>query len=107
MADDKKQRPVFPPILTIKRQVFEKSFKYIMTKMISTNKFETSELNEINKELSRWLITGMNTVGFDDKKDADNLTALEVLVDDLWTHFYRDLNQQVRKHRTEFRRKQL
>jgi len=105
MADDKKQKPSFPPILTIKRQNFEKSFKFIMAKMISTNKLETRELNEINKEWSKWLITGMNTVDFE--KDGGNIAELDKLVDDLWTHFYRDLNSEIRKHRVKFRRKQL
>ena len=100
-----KEKPEFPPILTIKRQNFEKAFKYIMSQMISTNKITTSDLNEINKELTRWLITGMNTVDFE--KDFKNKKALEDLVDDLWSEFYRDLNLKVRKHRNKFRRKQF
>lgn len=102
MAEDK-AKPEFPPVLTIKRQNFEKVFKYIMSEMISTNKMTTSDLNEINRELTRWLITGMNTVDFE--KDFKNKKALEDLVDDLWSEFYRDLNLKVRKHRTKFRRK--
>jgi len=102
MAEEK-AKPEFPPILTIKRQNFEKAFKYIMSQMISTNKITTSDLNEINKELTKWLITGMNTVDFE--KDFKNKKALEDLVNDLWTEFYRDLNLRVRKHRTKFRRK--
>lgn len=104
MAEDK-AKPEFPPILTIKRQNFEKAFKYIMSEMISTNKMTTSDLNEMNKELTRWLITGMNMVDFE--KDFKNKKALEDLVDDLWTEFYRDLNLKVKKHRTKFRRKQF
>ena len=102
MAENK-AKPEFPPILTIKRQNFEKAFKYIMSEMISTNKMTTSDLNEINRELTRWLITGMNMVDFE--KDFKNKKALEDLVDDLWSEFYRDLNLKVRKHRTKFRRK--
>lgn len=104
MAENK-AKPEFPPILTIKRQNFEKAFKYIMSEMISTNKMTTSDLNEINRELTRWLITGMNMVDFE--KDFKNKKALEDLVDDLWSEFYRDLNLKVRKHRTKFRRKQF
>jgi hypothetical protein len=102
MAENK-AKPEFPPILTIKRQNFEKAFKYIMSEIISTNKMTTSDLNEINRQLTRWLITGMNTVDFE--KDFGNKKALEDLVEDLWTEFYRDLNLKVRKHRTKFRRK--
>ena len=102
MAEEK-AKPEFPPILTIKRQNFEAAFKYIMSQMISTNKISTGDLNEINKELTRWLVTGMNTVDFE--KDFKNKKALEDLIDDLWTEFYRDLNLKVRKHRTKFRRK--
>ena len=106
MAEDKKEKPVFPPILTIKRQNFENAFKFILKKIVSSNKLETRELNEINKELSKWIITGMNTVDFDEKSGADNVKALDDMVDDLWTHFYRDLNMDVRKYRVKFRRKQ-
>ena len=102
MAEDK-AKPEFPPILTIKRQNFEKTFKYIMSQMISTNKMTTTDLGEINRELTRWLITGMNTVDFEN--DFKNKKALNDLVDELWTEFYRDLNLKVRKHRTKFRRK--
>lgn len=102
MAEDK-ETTEFPPILTIKRHNFEKVFKYVISEIISTNKMTTSDLNEINRELRQWLITGMNTVDFE--KDYKNIKALEDLVDDLWSEFYRNLNLKVRKHRTKFRRK--
>jgi len=104
MAEDK-AKPEFPPILVIKKNEFEKAFKFIMEKMISVNKMTSSDLNEINKHLTRWLITGMNTV--DSEKDTQNIKALNDLVEDLWKEFYRDLNLKVKKHRTKFRRKSI
>lgn len=92
-----------PPVLTIKRENFEKAFKVLMTEMISNDKITMEELREVNKQLVKWLITGMQNVDF--KEDKQNIYNLEQLVDDLWKEFYRDLNMKVRKYRTKFRRK--
>lgn len=92
-----------PPVLTIKRENFEKAFKILMAQMISNDKITMEELREANKQLVKWLITGMQNVDF--KEDKQNQYNLNVLVDDLWNDFYRDLNMRVRKHRTKFRRK--
>jgi hypothetical protein len=92
-----------PPVLTIKRENFEKAFKILMTEMISSDKITMEELREANKQLVKWLITGMQNVDF--KEDKQNIYNLEQLIDDLWKEFYRDLNMKVRKYRTKFRRK--
>lgn len=92
-----------PPVLTIKRENFEKAFKILMSKMISEDKITIEELRDANKQLVKWLITGMQNVDF--KEDKQNQYNLENLVDDLWKEFYRDLNMKVRKYRTKFRRK--
>jgi len=92
-----------PPVLTIKRENFEKAFKILITQMISSDKITMEELREANKQLVKWLITGMQNVDF--KEDKQNIYNLEQLVDDLWKEFYRDLNMKVRKYRTKFRRK--
>ncbi len=103
MADEKKKTLVFPPILVIKRREFEKVFKEILKVLLSEKKITPDNINSINRELAKWLITGMQNVDFDN--DRQNQTALDDLVNDLWTYFYRDLNMKVRKHRTKFRRK--
>ena len=95
--------PDLPPVLTIKRDNFEKAFKILMTQMISENKIKMDELREVNKQLVKWLITGMQNVDFE--KDRQNQYNLDQLVDDLWKDFYRDLNMRVRKYRMKFRRK--
>lgn len=92
-----------PPVLTIKRQNFERAFKIMMSKMISESKVDTDEIREVNKEMVKWLITGMQNVDF--KEDKQNQYNLEQLVDELWNEFYRDLNMKIRKYRTRFRRK--
>lgn len=92
----------FPPILTLKRNNFENAFKLVMKKMISENKIEISDMRDINKELVKWLITGMQNVDFE---DAQNQYILNQLVDDLWDKFYMDLNLKLKKYRTKFRRK--
>lgn len=94
-----------PPVLTIKRDNFEKAFKIVMSKMVADNKMNMDDLRELNKQLVKWLITGMQNVDFE--KDKQNQYALELLVDELWTEFHRDLNMKVRKHRTKFKRKIL
>ena len=96
-------KPDLPPVLTIKRDNFEKAFKILMTEMISKEKIKMDELREINKQMVKWLITGMQNVDFE--KDRQNQYNLDALVDDLWKDFYRDLNMRVRKYRTKFRRK--
>lgn len=63
------------------------------------------DTRELNKQLIKWLVTGMQNIDFE--KDKQNQYALETLVDDLWKEFYRDLNMKVRKHRTKFKRKIL
>lgn len=93
----------FPPVLTIKRQNFENAFKILMSKMISESKIEITDVRDVNRELVKWLITGMQNVDF--KDDKHNQRILEELVDDLWQEFYRDLNMKVRKYRTKLRRK--
>jgi Na+-transporting NADH:ubiquinone oxidoreductase subunit NqrC len=92
-----------PPVLTIKRDNFEKAFKILMTEMISDSKITVEEIREVNKQLVKWLITGMQNVDFE--KDRQNQYNLDRLVDDLWTDFYRSLNMKVRKYRIKFRRK--
>jgi len=92
-----------PPVLTIKKENFEKAFKVLMSQMVSSDKISMEELRDANKQLVKWLITGMQNVDF--KEDKQNQYNLERLVDDLWTDFYRDLNMRVRKYRTKFRRK--
>lgn len=93
----------FPPILTIKRNNFEKAFKIVMSKMISEEKLTIEDTRDINREMVKWLITGMQNVDFE--KDRQNQFVLDKLVDDLWNEFFRDLNMKVRKYRTQFRRK--
>jgi len=95
--------PDLPPVLTIKRDNFEKAFKILLTEMISKEKIKMDELREVNKQMVKWLITGMQNVDFE--KDKQNQYNLDQLVDDLWKEFYRDLNMKVRKYRTKFRRK--
>ena len=95
--------PKLPPVLTIKADNFEKAFKILMTEMISDSKITTEEIREVNKQLVKWLITGMQNVDFE--KDRQNKYNLDNLVDDLWTDFYRSLNMKVRKYRIKFRRK--
>lgn len=92
-----------PPVLTIKADNFETAFKILMTEMISDNKITVEEIREVNKQLVKWLITGMQNVDFE--KDRQNQYNLDRLVDDLWTDFYRSLNMKVRKYRIKFRRK--
>jgi Na+-transporting NADH:ubiquinone oxidoreductase subunit NqrC len=92
-----------PPVLTIKRDNFETAFKILMTEMISDSKITVEEIREVNKQLVKWLITGMQNVDFE--KDRQNQYNLDRLVDDLWTDFYRSLNMKVRKYRIKFRRK--
>ena len=95
--------PKLPPVLTIKADNFEKVFKLLMTEMISDSKITVEETREVNKQLVKWLITGMQNVDFE--KDRQNQYNLDRLVDDLWTDFYRSLNMKVRKYRIKFRRK--
>jgi len=94
-----------PPVLTIKRDNFEKAFKIVMSSFISQSKLNMDDTRELNKQLVKWLVTGMQNIDFE--KDKQNQYALETLVDDLWKEFYRDLNMKVRKHRTKFKRKIL
>jgi len=94
-----------PPVLTIKRDNFEKAFKIVMSSFISQSKLNMDDTRELNKQLIKWLVTGMQNIDFE--KDKQNQYALETLVDDLWKEFYRDLNMKVRKHRTKFKRKIL
>lgn len=93
-----------PPILVIKRHEFEEAFKKFMSIIISNNKVTPGDMNDINRILSKWLITGMQNVDFENRR---NSYELESLVSDLWNHFYRDLNLEVRKHRLGFIRKSL
>ena len=93
----------FPPILTIKRNNFEKAFKIVMSKMISEEKLTIEDTRDINREMVKWLITGMQNVDFE--KNKQNQYVLDKLVNDLWDEFFRDLNMKVRKYRTQFRRK--
>ena len=93
----------FPPILTIKRNNFEKAFKIVMSKMISEEKLTIEDTRDINRDMVKWLITGMHNVDFE--KNKQNQYVLDKLVNDLWDEFFRDLNMKVRKYRTQFRRK--
>lgn len=93
---------ILPPVLVIKKQNFEKSFLDVIKIMISQKKMTTAELGELNRELAKSLITGMNTVDFDDKR---NKMALDTLAEDLWKEFFRDLTLKVKKHRLKFVRK--
>lgn len=92
-----------PPVLTIKRGNFEDAFKTIMLKMVSENKLEMEDLRGVNKQMVKWLITGMQNIDFE--KDIQNKYNLDRLVDDLWTDFFKSLNKNIRKHRIKFRRK--
>jgi hypothetical protein len=92
-----------PPVLTIKRGNFEKAFKILMSKMISETKVDTNDVRDVNKELVKWLVTGMQNVDF--KDDKQNQYNLEQLVDELWLEFHRDLNTKIKKYRIKFRRK--
>jgi hypothetical protein len=93
----------FPPILTIKRNNFEKAFKIVMSKLISEEKLTIEYTRDINRDMVKWLITGMHNVDFE--KNKQNQYVLDKLVNDLWDEFFRDLNMKVRKYRTQFRRK--
>jgi len=92
-----------PPVLTIKRSNFENAFKTIMLKMVSENKLEMEDLRVVNKQMVKWLITGMQNIDFE--KDIQNKYNLDILVDDLWDDFLRSLNKNIRKHRIKFKRK--
>lgn len=93
---------ILPPVLVIKKQNFEKAFLDVIKIMISQKKMTTTEFGKLNNELTKWLITGMNNVDFDDKR---NQMTLDSLADDLWKEFFRDLTLKVKKHRLNFVRK--
>jgi len=95
---------VLSPILTVNKNVFEKVFKDLMKTILTENKINVSQLTDLNRELNRWLIIGMKNVDFDDKQNA---LILNELVDSLWEKFYRNLNLELIKYKSKFKRKQL
>ena len=91
-----------PPVLTIKKGSFESAFKTVMKKMVSENKLEIEDLRGINKQMIKWLITGMQNIDFENIQNRYNL---DTFVDDLWGDFLKSLNKNIRKHRIKFKRK--
>lgn len=90
------------PIFVIKDKLFEEAFKLFLIELIKNDKITISELNELNKKLSKNLIVGSENVDFNNQT---NKKALDGLVNETWEFFLRKFKLLLLKHKRNFVKK--